>query len=620
MTTITAQLGGQEVEIDFGSYAIESGYPSSGRLGLDVETTYMDERAQWSPDFRVRTVQIATERTARVFDVTVPDQRARVIEILSDEAYSFCSHTNMDVLSVWREFGINIASRNVDTRGLAIMADPDRNEDRDLKTLATAYGMPELAQAEADLDLSFRAAWVEQGGKKNAKRSEIEAFGWANVDVTNPIFIAYAGLDAIACRRLVSMLVPVTGNPPELLRVDQWLHVKANEIQMRGHRVDVSRAEELLNEASTAVSVAKREALEISGINIAGPKLVPWLADNGVDWDSWEHRTEKGNPSIEKDHVAELRDYPLSDDGLRVVQQLERMKTWMDALNKARSVLTRLDGDGRIHPLLNPVGATTTARMSSAGPNMQNFSKSNPRQRGMFIPEPGHTLVSIDFDQVELRVVAALAREEKMIATILAGGDLHQLTVDELAAVGVTITRQTAKIVNFLIVYGGGGKALHDQTGIPIDEAYAIVNAWRERYTGIQALAQYMALNRDEVRTISHRRLPVTTNRKTGDLRAYANINYLVQSSARELLVDAWQILDQLHPGIVWWPIHDELVLQCRTENVDVVVHDSSKAMTLDFMGVPITATAVPLIDEHGVSRWMSGDYAEKIAREKVLA
>jgi DNA polymerase-1 len=161
-------------------------------------------------------------------------------------------------------------------------------------------------------------------------------------------------------------------------------------------------------------------------------------------------------------------------------------------------------------------------------------------------------------------------------------------------------------------------KALHDQTGIPIDEAYAIVNAWRDRYTGIQALAQYMALRRDEVRTISHRRLPVTTNRKTGDLRAYANINYLVQSSARELLVDAWQRLDGRHAGVVWWPIHDELVLQVPTGDLDRVLPDAEEAMTLDFMGVPITATAVPLIDEHGVSRWMSGDHAEKIAREKV--
>jgi DNA polymerase-1 len=616
MSAISAQLGGRDVTIHEGAGDLPP--IEAGRLGLDVETTYMDDRAQWAPDFRVRTVQLATTDEAWVFDLSDEHQRTRVEIILNDPRRSFCSHTNMDVLSVWREFGINIAPRNVDTRGLAIMADPDRNEDRDLKTLATAYGMPELAQAEAEKDRLFRELWP---GKKNAKRSEIDAHGWANVDVTNPIFVVYAALDAIACRRLVDLLVPATSNPPELLRVDQWLHVKANEIQMRGHCVDVPWATSLRDEAEAAVTEAKREAQEICGINIAGPKLVPWLAEQGVDWDTWERRTPTGNPSIEKDDVPKLlSDYTLTEAGCSVVLELQQMKTWMDALNKARSVLTRLDSDNRIHPLLNPVGATTTARMSSAGPNMQNFSKSNPRQRGMFIPEPGHTLVSIDFDQVELRVVAALAREEKMIETILAGGDLHQLTVDELAAAGVTITRQTAKIVNFLIVYGGGGKALHDQTGIPIDEAYAIVNAWRDRYTGIQALAQYMALRRDEVRTISHRRLPVTTNRKTGDLRAYANINYLVQSSARELLVDAWQRLDGRHAGVVWWPIHDELVLQVPTGDLDRVLPDAEEAMTLDFMGVPITATAVPLIDEHGVSRWMSGDHAEKIAKEKVPA
>src|SRR3954471_3981911 len=87
-----------------------------GLLGLDVETTYLTDRTQWDPDFRVRTVQFATKDEAWIFDAG--RDRDDIRQILGDERRFFCSHTNMDVLSVWREFGIDITARNIDTRGL----------------------------------------------------------------------------------------------------------------------------------------------------------------------------------------------------------------------------------------------------------------------------------------------------------------------------------------------------------------------------------------------------------------------------------------------------------------------------------------------------------------------
>jgi DNA polymerase-1 len=280
------------------------------------------------------------------------------------------------------------------------------------------------------------------------------------------------------------------------------------------------------------------------------------------------------------------------------------------------------DGIHRIHPQLNPIGASTTARMSSSGPNVQNFSKKNPLMRGLFLPEPGYTFVTIDFAQIELRVVAALAREDKMIDVILAGGDLHQLTVDLLAEMGVEITRDTGKMGNFLIVYGGGGMALHDQSGIPIDIAYEVVRGMKAGYPSIEMYSQYMAMETDAIRTIANRRLPVTrvkgSGDRAGDIRSYANVNYAVQSAARELLVDAWMRLEEGHnrPGIVWLPVHDELVLMVPDDEVDAVIADAEESMRFDFRGVPIEADAVVLRDREGVSRWMTGKYAEQIAAE----
>jgi len=625
MNTYMTTVGGEDVAVhvgpDFGPL------PAPGVLGLDVESRYLTDRSQFDPDFKVRTVQFATETEAFVFDVRDASQRRLAVSILNDVRFSFCSHTNMDVLSVFVEFGIDIADRNIDTRALAIMADPDKDNDRDLKTLGTNYGMPELSQDDESLYGWMLARWVADGGRKNAARAAIEEAGWNALaempaDELPDRFFIYAGKDAIVCRRLLPLLIPATCAPAELLRIEQWLAARCNRIQMRGLRVDTNELNSLLAHARAETGDAERAAKELTGgITLRSPKLQGWFAEHGVEWADWHGAfTPAGKPSLAKENVKLIGDFPLDADGRAVFDALLKFRASLDLLNKCEGISARIV-DGRIHPLLNPVGATTTARMSSSGPNLQNMSKSDRRMRGMFLPDEGHELWTIDFDQVELRVVAGLAREEKMIETILAGGDLHQLTVDELAEMGVTITRQTGKMANFLIVYGGGGKALAEQAGIPLEVATEVVYGIRERYPAINALTQYMGSMRDEVRTISGRRLPVTrvkgTGSRAGDLRTYANVNYLVQSSARELLVDAWHRFehDFGHDGVVWWPVHDELVLQVPHGNAEQIIKDAEQSMTLDFMGVPITASAVRLVDEQGVSRWMPGDVAEKIAK-----
>jgi DNA polymerase-1 len=617
-------LGGEPVTIHTGDAL---GLPTSGLLGLDVESTYLTDKGQWDSDFRVRTVQFATTTEAWVFDLSDPIQYELARVQLDHREMSFCSHTDMDVLAVWREFGIDISHRNVDTRMLAIQADPDNNSDRDLKTLATKYGMPELAAADKELYAWMVEHWVFDGGKKNAKRTAIEEHGWNDLaeypyQRWPEVFTRYAGLDAIACRRLAEILVPQTQAPAKLIEVDQWLHVRATRQRLAGKRIDVEALDEMLTEAREVTGRAKANAeLLTGGININGPKIIGWLGEHGVDWDRWEGATTpSGAPSLAGDkNIKLLLNFPLKDPAVEVVELMIEQKGHLDLLRKTEDISKRMV-DGRIHPLLNPIGATTTARMSSSGPNVQNFSKKDPRMRGLFLPEPGCTFVTIDFDQIELRVVAALAREEKMIDAVLAGYNLHDLTVDLLAERGIEITYETAKMTNFLIVYGGGGKALHEQAGIPLDVAYEIVRQQRDAYPAIDAYSKWMGMEREAIRTISNRRLPVTrvkgSGERAGDIRAYANVNYAVQSASRELLCSSWMQLEEKRPGVVWLPVHDELVMQVPDDEIEAVIEDAEAAMRFEFRGVPISATAIVLRDEKGVSRWMTSKHAEKCAVE----
>jgi hypothetical protein len=115
---------------------------------------------------------------------------------------------------------------------------------------------------------------------------------------------------------------------------------------------------------------------------------------------------------------------------------------------------------------------------------------------------------------VELRVAAAPAREEKIVSAILAGEGLHELTADEIAAAGVEMGRDTATMTNFLIVYGGGGKALAEQAGIPREIADTVVATFRQRFSSITAMSKGLESFTDAVRTISHRHVPMPINAK----------------------------------------------------------------------------------------------------------
>lgn len=612
--TVLAPALGESPHADLSDQLVRMAENAGWLLGLDVESTYMTDLAQFDPDFRVRTVQFADEGTAWVLRQDDPEQEEAARTVLADERVSFASHSNMDVLSAYT-LGVDITGRNLDTLSPARMVDTDKDRDRDLKTLAAEHGMSELPGAEVALYNRFKELWP---GKKNARRSVIEAHGFETITLDDLVFLWYAGLDALTVRRMALILLPLTEAPAPLLQLESFLASRANRIQIRGLRVDREALEELYEETDKITREAKTRFADLTGVNAQGPAaVVEWYGQHGVNWEEWPGaRTPTGSPSLAKGNVRLLADFPLDPVAVAATAELATFKGSLDLRNRTKGLRAHTDAEGFCHPVLHPMGATTTARMSSAGFNVQNCSKKDPRMRGLFIPRPGYVFVTIDFDQVELRVVASLAREMKMIDTINAGGDLHQLTVDEVAAAGIEIDRDTGKMANFLIVYGGGGNALHEQSGIPVEESMAIVRAHRDRYEQISAYSKYLALERESIRTIAGRRLAVTRNRKTGDLRTYANINYMVQSAARELLATAWYRFDREfgRGACVWYPVHDELVLEVPEDEVPAVIADAEECMTFDFRGVPISATAVELRDEAGVSRWMTSKRAEQIA------
>lgn len=586
-------------------------FPSGGFYGLDVESTFLTDLRQWDPEFRLRLIQFATVGYSWVLDLADPDQLLHARTLLADATVWFASHSSMDVLSVSTVLGVDITRRNVDTAILARMASPDiQKGGADLKSVAARFGMPELKAAEGVLEDRFKALWAAHIDAERARRKAAgqptkgltkaygpaaKAYGWANIPVTDPDYLTYAGLDAITARRLAEQLVPATQAPAGLIEKEIWLAGAANRLQLRGHRVDVELARQLHKEAHDATALANDQVLSLTGLNAGQTaKMLVWLADHGADLARLP-RTDTGGPSIAKDALPSLLDHPLDDTAHHAVTALLEVQRWADQLTKVGGVLDAMDAQGRTHTSLNTLEAVT-ARMSSSGPNQQNFSA---KLRKVYLPEPGHVFISGDFSTVELRVAAALAGEQVMIDAIKRGDDLHQLTADRLG-----VPRPIGKRINFLSVYGGGGGALSLQTGLPLDEAHQNIRDFWAAYPALAAHNFEMKEQTQAVYTISRRRIPVPT--WEGFPRTHANMNYEVQSSARDLLVDAWWILAVVHgrEDWVWMPIHDELVLQVPEDQAEEACKLLVECMTMDFMGVPIEATAEILRDEAGVSRW----------------
>jgi DNA polymerase I-like protein with 3'-5' exonuclease and polymerase domains len=633
---IIARLGGRPVTVHTTLLGFSAAFPAGvpQLIGLDVETTWMSPQGHWAPDFEIRTLQLAPDDDrAWVLRMDDPEQRAAAIAVLEDPAKEFTSHTQMDPLAVLVALGVDIMGRFLDTHPLAIMTTPDdRQGQADLKTLATRLGMPELAAADKDLDALFleryRAEHPEIGRRVPAAKV-FQAHGFNTVPLDNPTFTTYAGLDAVAVRRAAPLLVHKLGRelgtPAHLVANERWLSEQVTRGRARGLLVDQERLQALEERAHGQVEEATLDLQLVAGLNpTQAGKLTGWFGDH-IDggWPDDHPRTPKGAVSLGDRAHHRLRQYALDEDGQAALEAYSR---WQEVSNQhtlATQVRAQLDPAGRIHPTIYSVG-TITSRMSSAAPNAQNWAKpkeltdANRAQRELVLADPGEVFISCDFSQVEYRAAAALSGEDSLIETIHAGGDLHQLTADRIG-----ITRQHAKTVNFAVLYGTGGAKLAKIMNYAISEAEGveIVRAYWDAYPKLDALRRRL-MTQSGVRLFSGRWVPVgriTKGERAGQETVWALLNYLIQGNCREMLVGAWMAVwreFQTHPewrAEVRIPVHDELVVSCRREYAEQVCEALVAAMSFDFLGVPITAEADVLLDEAGVSRWMSGDIARKI-------
>lgn len=593
MRHYTPRLGGTEVDVCVpeSEADIDQFYDwfvsAPELLGFDTETTGLDI---YSPGYALRLAQFGDDRTGWVLRA---DQfREVIVWALRDPHHKFAIHNYaFDGLVVDRHLGVTVeelAPRVIDTRIMAHLVDPRQPQEG-----GTGVGLKQLAQRYVDRGASDGQKELQAEFRKIGATKET---GWAKIDIDNSAYELYAGLDPILAVRIYRALdlALKSYDLGHLVEFEHVLQTVLMKMQRRGVRIDVPYTEGL-RATLQAEGVENRAIAEQYGVgNVNSTKqLAEALQAMG---EILKERTPSGAVKVDKSVLQALadvdgnwnpRDTRTPNPLALAVLHAKRADKWDTAYLGA--FLGLRDADDRLHPIIGGLQART-GRMSISHPPLQQLPSGEWRIRRAMIADPGQVIIASDYSQVEMRVLAALCQDTNLVQAIKSGTDLHDYTARMVFGEDFTSKqRKIAKSVGFGKVYGGGATTITRQTGAPLEQVKEAIAAYDATFPGIKALGyrlqrqtQYGAL---PVVTPSGRRLPLDRD------RTYAATNYLVQSTARDVLAQALVDMDEKGLGEhLLLPVHDEIIAQCPAADANDVLHSIAECMDGVFMGIPIVS------------------------------
>jgi DNA polymerase-1 len=432
----------------------------------------------------------------------------------------------------------------------------------------------------------------------------------------------YAAEDADVTLRLYHRLRPRLSQEGLLTvyeTLERPLPAVLAAMECAGVKVDPGRLRQLSNDFSLRMAEYEAEAQRLAGrpFNLGSPKQVGdvLFGDLGLPGG---RKTATGVWSTD---AAVLEDLAVLGHPLpRVLldwRQLSKLKgTYTDALALAVSERT-----GRVHTSFS-LAATTTGRLSSSDPNLQNIpirTEEGRKIRAAFVAEAGHVLVSADYSQIELRLLAHIGDIPQLKAAFLEDLDIHAMTASEMFGVPIegmpSETRRRAKAINFGIIYGISAFGLANQLSIPQDEAGAYIKTYFERFPGIRGyMDRTRALVREQgyVTTVFGRRIniPIIRSKSVAE-RQFAEraaINAPIQGTAADVMRRAMARMPSALRGAglsarLLLQVHDELVFEAPEAEGEAVCDLARRVM--EHAAAPAVAFSVPLkVEARAALNW----------------
>ncbi len=477
-----------------------------------------------------------------------------------------------------------------------------------------SHGMDDLAMRHLDIKtISFN----EVAGK-GAKQV---GFNQVTVDIASE----YAAEDADITLQLHEAMYPLIAADSKLDYIYKQIELPVSNIlftiERNGVLIDNNMLNKQSNEIGLKLIALENQAYELAGqpFNLASPKQLQEILFGKLGIKPTK-KTPSGAPSTDEDVLQELAlDHPLPKVLLEYRGLAKLKSTYTDKLPKMINAQT-----GRVHTSYNQAVAIT-GRLASSDPNLQNIpvrTAEGRRIREAFTAPPGSHIVSADYSQIELRIMAHLSQDEGMLQAFANNEDIHRATAAEIFGVERAAVdneqRRYAKVINFGLIYGMSAFGLAQNLNIERSAAASYIERYFARYPGVR---EYMQNTRETakqngyVETLFGRRLWVPEiNSVNGQRRAGAEraaINAPMQGTAADLIklamiaVDKWLREEKLNgnhlKSKLIMQVHDELVLEVPDSELELIKSTLPKLMQ------SVAKLDVPLLAEVGVgSNWES--------------
>ena len=536
---------------------------SAGKFAWDIETTAieffkaelvglsiaLDDTGYYIP-FRY-----PAENAGR-FKLTLADFKNDMAVIFRDPLLKKIGHNlKFDMLHLLRQ-GLAVGGIEHDTMIMSYLLFPNRRFHQ-LKELSAEF-------------LGVRQTTYEELVGKGKTQIKIEAVEVEQV-------ARYCLADSRFAAQLAEKLLPLLGEK-KLLNLYREIEIPLVEVllhmEWQGIKVDCDFLKKASVRLKEQISAIEKEIQQMAGydFNLNSSQQLAELLFEKMNLPLSKKTRKTKAQSTDIDVLNELKGFP-------IVEKIIAYRTYKKLLSTyVQGLLDNHDENNRVHTSFNQT-VTATGRLSSSNPNLQNipvgeFAAINLRQA--FIAGTNRLLLSADYSQIELRVMAHFSEDENLMTAFAQEMDIHQHTADLVFGADLfsqrSELRRRAKIINFSIIYGSGAFSLAKELGVSYAEAKQFIERYFEKYSGVKRFMDKVigAAEKDpEVRTISGRVRPIpeilSSNRPVKENGNRMAINTIIQGSAADIIKIAMirihEHLKTMESRLIL-QVHDELVFE----------------------------------------------------------
>ncbi|MCX6058370.1 MAG: DNA polymerase I [Chloroflexi bacterium] len=546
----------------------------SSIISFDTETTSTEEmraelvgislavkagRAYYIPIGHTSGNNLPIEKVIAALTPTMTD--AKIAKVAHNAKYDFI---------ILARHGLTIAPISFDTMLAEFIVDPSSRH----------LGLKNLSVARLGEEMTHIEELIGKG-KKQISMADV------SIETAAP----YAAADAETTLRLMPILqkeLERVNGTKLLAEIDMPLTPVLAEMEMRGALIDTKFFSKLSVELALRLAEIEKEIFQLAGktFNINSPQQLSDVLFNHLRLDPPDKgkKTATGFYSTSADVLEMLRDKHPILEWILENRELSKLKsTYVDALPAAMNSNT-----GRVHTSYSQIGAVT-GRLSSNNPNLQNIpirTETGRRVRNGFIADEGNLLLSVDYSQIELRIVAHMAEDEAMLKAFHAGEDIHATTAAAIYDIDLDkVTkemRRHAKAINFGLIYGMSAFGLARSTELTLAEAEAFVKAYFTKFPGVK---NYLDGIRRQAAEIGYVETLLGRKRYFPALQGKINvqmknreereaINAPIQGTAADIMKLAMlKIPSEIEAaGLkakMLLQVHDELVLECPQNELE---------------------------------------------------